>query len=95
MTAMASLAASQGKLADATPWLKQAAAVDVNAIVPAVNLIGQYLRVGQADKALALARTLQVTHPDNPDLLDLLGKSQLANGDQDSALETYKRLAAA
>ncbi len=95
MTALGSLAASQGKLEDATPWLQQAAAVDPNAIVPAVNLIGQYLRVGQVDKALALSRTLQVTHPDNPDLLDLLGKSQLATGDRESALETYKRLAAA
>jgi hypothetical protein len=47
---------------------------------PSVNLIAQYLRTGQREKALNLARNLQVGHPDNPDLLDLLGKSQLANG---------------
>ena len=63
--------------------------------MPAVNLIAQYLQAGQKEKALASARKLQVTHPDNPDLLDLLGKSQLANGEQEDALETYKRLAVA
>ena len=95
MTALASLAASEGKMEDATPWLQQASAVDPDAIAPAVNLIAQYLRTGQNQKALALSRTLQVTHADNPDLLDLLGKGQLANGEQDNALETYKKLALA
>ena len=36
-----------------------------------------------------------MTQFDNPDLLDLLGKSQLANGDQEGALATYKKLAVA
>jgi putative PEP-CTERM system TPR-repeat lipoprotein len=38
---------------------------------------------------------LQVTHPDNPDLLDLLAKSQLSNGDMPGALATYSMLATA
>jgi putative PEP-CTERM system TPR-repeat lipoprotein len=95
MTALANLAASDGKVEDTTHWLEQAHAVDQDAMSPAVNLLAQYLRAGQSQKALDLAHTLQVTHPDNPDLLDLLGKSQLANGAQDEALETYKKLAVA
>jgi putative PEP-CTERM system TPR-repeat lipoprotein len=95
MTALASLAASERKMEDATHWLEQASAVDPNAIAPAVNLLAQYLLAGQNQKALAMARKLQVTHPDNPDLLDLLGKSQLANGEQENALATYKTLAVA
>lgn len=95
MTALASLAASERKMEDATQWLERASAVDPQAIAPAVNLLAQYLRAGQNQKALSLARKLQVTHPDNPDLLDLLGKSQLANGEQDNALDTYKKLALA
>lgn len=95
MIALATLAAGEGRIAQATQWLEQASAVDANAVVPAVNLIAQYLQAGQKEKALALARTLQVTHPDNPDLLDLLGKAQLANGDREEALSTYKRLAVA
>jgi putative PEP-CTERM system TPR-repeat lipoprotein len=95
MTALATLAASNGKLDDARHWLEQASAVDPNAIAPAVNLLAVYLQAGQNQKALDLAHKLQVTHPDAPDLLDLLGKSQLANGAQDDALETYKKLAVA
>jgi putative PEP-CTERM system TPR-repeat lipoprotein len=92
MTMLASLAEADRKPEDATRWLEQAAAVDPNAVGPAVNLIGQYLRVSQPEKALKLARTLQVRHPDNPDLLDLLGKSQLAHGERAEALETYRKL---
>lgn len=95
MTALATLSNSEHKTADATAWLEQAHAVDPAAIGPAVNLIAQYLLARRTDKALALARQLQVTHPDNPDLLDLLGKSQLSNGDMPGALATYSTLAAA
>jgi putative PEP-CTERM system TPR-repeat lipoprotein len=92
MTMLASLAGNAGRPEEATRWLEQAAALDPNAVGPAVNLIGQYLRSGQQEKGLNLARTLQVGHPDNPDLLDLLGKSQLANGQRAEALETYRKL---
>jgi len=95
MTALATLAAGEQKTEDTTRWLEQANAVDSNAIAPAVNLIAQYLLAGQNQKALSLARKLQVTHHDDPDLLDLLGKSQLANGENDAALDTYKKLALA
>jgi putative PEP-CTERM system TPR-repeat lipoprotein len=92
MTMLASLADAARQPGEATRWLEQAAAVDPNAVGPSVNLIGQYLRVGQVEKALNLARTVQVSHPDNPDLLDLLAKSQLANGERGEALETYRKL---
>jgi putative PEP-CTERM system TPR-repeat lipoprotein len=92
MTMLASLAGNARNPVEATRWLEQAAAADPNAVGPAVNLIGQYLRTGQKEKGLNLARTLQVGHPDNPDLLDLLGKSQLANGQRAEALETYRKL---
>jgi putative PEP-CTERM system TPR-repeat lipoprotein len=95
MTALATLSNSENKTADATIWLEKANAVNPAAIGPAVNLIAQYLLARQSDKALALARKLQVTHPDNPDLLDLLAKSQLSNGDMPGALGTYSLLAAA
>ena len=95
MTALATLAGSQHKAEETTQWLERASAVEPNAIAPAVNLLAQYLETGKNDKALVLARKLQVTHSENPDLLDLLGKSQLANGEQEDALDTYKKLALA
>ena len=95
LSALATLAEHQGDSAAATRWLEQAAAIDPRAIGPNVNLSAQYLRTGQKEKALNLARKLQVSNPENVDLLDLLGKAQLANGDMNGALETYKTLAAA
>lgn len=95
MTALAALASRDNKPAEATAWLEKANAVDPAAIAPAVNLVAQYLLAGDNQKALSLARKLQVTNPDNPDLLDLLGKSQLASGERVNAVETYKKLAVA
>jgi putative PEP-CTERM system TPR-repeat lipoprotein len=95
MTALATLSNSENNTADATAWLERAHAVNPAAIGPAVNLIAQYLLARDTGKALQLARQLQVTHPDNPDLLDLLGKGQLASGDMPGALATYSTLSAA
>ncbi|WP_198118132.1 XrtA/PEP-CTERM system TPR-repeat protein PrsT [Massilia rhizosphaerae] len=95
MAGLAALAERAHDTAQVTHWLEQAAAVDPRAIGPGVDLCAQYLRTRRADKALALARRLQVSHPENPDLLDLLGKAQLAGGDLPAALESYKQLAQA
>jgi putative PEP-CTERM system TPR-repeat lipoprotein len=95
LTALATLAQQTGHPKEATEWLVRAAAVDPHAVTPAVNLIAQYLRTGDKLKALDLARTLHVDHPEDPDLLDLLGKSQLANGEMTAALTSYKALSQA
>lgn len=93
MTALASVANQEHKTEEATRWLQQASAVDPEALGPATTLLVHYLQSGQNQKALELARKLQVTHPDDPDLLDLQGKSQLASGLASEALATYKTLA--
>ena len=95
MTALASLDQNEGKPDDATKWLERASAAQPDAVAPAVNLMGQYLRTGANLKALDMARKLLVTHPGEPDLLDLLGRGFLANGQQEDALATYKMLALA
>ncbi|MFL6634595.1 MAG: XrtA/PEP-CTERM system TPR-repeat protein PrsT [Massilia sp.] len=95
MDGLATLAERTQDSAQVTHWLEQAAAVDPHAIGPGVDLCAQYLRTGQTDKALELARRLQVSHPENPDLLDLRGKAELAKGDLPAALESYKQLAQA
>jgi putative PEP-CTERM system TPR-repeat lipoprotein len=95
MDGLATLAERTQDSAQVTHWLEQAAAVDPHAIGPGVDLCAQYLRTGQTDKALELARRLQVSHPEDPDLLDLRGKAELARGDLGAALESYKQLAQA
>lgn len=92
MTALASLAARAGKPDETTRWLEAAHGVDQAAIGPAVNLVAHYMQAGQNEKALVLARKLQVGHPEDPDLLDLLGKGQLAVQEYKEALQTYKNL---
>lgn len=95
MLAQAALANRTGKPQDATRWMEQAVALAPRAIPPSVALIGQYLRTGDAAKALTLSRSIRIAHPDDPDLLDLLGKSQLASGDTAGALDSYKQMAQA
>ncbi len=95
MTALANMAASAGRQQEATDWLSKAVAVDPTAINPSVNLISQYLKLQQTQKALDIALQLKVSHPDDPDLLDLMGKAQLANKDLDGALDSYRKLTVA
>lgn len=95
MTALASMAAAAGRQPEATQWLVKAAAVDPAATAPSVNLITQYLKLKQTQKALDIVLQLKVAHPDEPDILDLMGKVQLANGDLDGATDSYRKLTVA
>ncbi len=93
MTALAALAARQRNLAEATQWLEKAHADHPDALAPAVRLVNHHLLMREPHKAAALAAALQARHPDNPDLLDLLGKSQLADNNLPLAVDAYKKLA--
>lgn len=95
MTALAALAASTGNKEETTYWLEQGSAAYPDAVAPSVRLLSHYLQTGDKQKAISLARKVQVGNPSDPDLLDLLGKSQIASGELVGALETYKKLAAA
>jgi putative PEP-CTERM system TPR-repeat lipoprotein len=93
MAALAELALMQGKPEEATTWLEKASNANPDAVGPALKLGAQYLRTRQPQKALTLARKFQTANPSNPDVLDMLGQSQLASNDQAGALETYSKLA--
>ncbi len=94
LSALAELANLEGKHAEATTWLERAVNDNPDAIAPAMQLASQYLRRGDKQKGLTLARKLQTANPTNPDLLNLLGQIQLANGAKDDALETFGKLVA-
>ena len=57
-------------------------------------LAAHYLRLGDKQKSLTLAKKLKGAYPDDPVVLDLLAQAQLANNDKSAALESYSRLAA-
>jgi putative PEP-CTERM system TPR-repeat lipoprotein len=92
MSALAGVAGSQGQMAEATSWLEKAAAAKPDAVVPAIRLAVQYLRTNQQEKALALARRMQVANPGNAEVLDLLGQAQVATNHPGDAVETYNML---
>ncbi|MGZ8287977.1 MAG: XrtA/PEP-CTERM system TPR-repeat protein PrsT [Telluria sp.] len=92
MGGLAELATAAGKPAEATQWLEKALAENPDAVAPAVMLGSHYLRTGDKQKALLLARKYQVANPTRPELLDLLGQAQLASGDKEGAMESYSKL---
>jgi putative PEP-CTERM system TPR-repeat lipoprotein len=92
MATLADLASAQNRPSEATEWLEKANAANPEAIAPVLRLGAQYLRTNQAQKSLTLARKYQTAHATNPELLDLLGQSQLATNDANGALDTYSKL---
>jgi putative PEP-CTERM system TPR-repeat lipoprotein len=93
LMALASLAMTQKQPAEATTWLERASTEHPEAVGPAIQLAAQYMRTNQAPKALLVVRKVQTANPTNPELLDLLGQTQLANQDPSGALETFSKLA--
>jgi putative PEP-CTERM system TPR-repeat lipoprotein len=92
MVMMGNIAFVEKRPEEATTWLEKANAENPAAIGPAKLLALQYMRTEQKAKALTLVRKLQTADPANPELLDLLGQTQLANNDAAGALETYSKL---
>ncbi|MBB3223847.1 XrtA/PEP-CTERM system TPR-repeat protein PrsT [Pseudoduganella umbonata] len=93
MLALADLALAENKQADATKWLEKAHAAEPKLSGPALRLTQQYLAIGEKRKALTLISAMQVADPENPMLLDMLGKAHAANDNKIAALEAYGRLA--
>ena len=56
MTALSSLALSQGQKKEATSWLERAVAENPDALQPSIQLASHYLRYGEKQKSLTLAQ---------------------------------------
>ena len=93
ITALASLAQSQGKTAEAIALLERASNAKPADIPAALRLGGAYLRTNEKQKATALAQRLVVSYPSSPEVLDFSAQTQLLNGDRNGALDTYRKLA--
>jgi len=57
-----------------------------------ITLVGEYLRQGQAEAALEVARTLSQRHPQDLALLNLLAAAEVASGDLQAAETYYLRI---
>ena len=95
MNALANLARSQGQNKEATAWLERASRENPEALQPSLRLGAHYIRTGEKEKSLALAKKLRAAHPDDSGVLELLAQAQFANDDRKGALENYMKLALA
>ncbi len=96
MLALAELAARSGEKPDAVAkWLNDAVAADPNDLSARVAQVDQLLGGSQTKAAIDAAQAGLVALPGNAELLDRLGRAQLASGEAQQAVATFNKLAAA
>lgn len=93
MNALAMLAIAQGQTGEATRWLELSSQENPQTLGASLQLILHYLRIGEKQKALTLAKKIQGSNSSDPDFLDTLAQAQFANDDKLSALDSYTKLA--
>lgn len=94
MIAIAELSLRRQQPDDAEAWLTKAVAIDVTAVIPRVALVNFHLSQKYLEKAMTAALSLLQVAPSNSDAMDALGRVQMARGEVDSAVETYRALVA-
>lgn len=94
LLALAALSMSAGAPADETTALVRKA-ITANATHPAprIVLVDLLLRAKDFKQASSAAQNAVATIPDNPDLLDALGRAQQASGELNQAIATFNKLA--
>lgn len=93
--ALAQIAVRSGASKEAVAKLIEAA-IKANPAAPGPRaaLIDLYLTAGDTALALSAAQTAVAAAPDDPDLLERLGRVQLASGDINQAIPTFTKMAA-
>ncbi len=92
--ALAGLLRAEGNEKEFLALLNQAARAHPKLARPHVQIAQFYLGKNQPKLAQASAQAALNAEDDNPDALAAMGNAQLALGNQDGALTTFKRLAA-
>ena len=95
LLALAELRAREGgSKADVVELINKAVTANPTEKVPRLLLIDFHLRSRDHKLALSAAQNAVSAIPDNPELLDALGRAQLASGDSNQALISYNKVAA-
>lgn len=74
--------------------LTQAMEANPTALAPRLLLIDHHLKNAEHKQALTLAQAGEATFGKNPELLDALGRAQLATGEANQAVVSFNQLAA-
>ena len=94
LLALAELAARSGAGKEAVAALiAKAVTANPTEAAPRLLLIDFYLRSKEDRQALSAAQNAVAAIPENPDLLDALGRVQQASGDTNQAVATFNKLA--
>ena len=95
LMALAEIGARSGSTPEQTAaLLARAVAADPTDARPRLLLADLHLEAGQFKQAMDVAQGGVVAMPDNADLLDRLGRTQLASGQAQQAVTTFGKLAA-
>ena len=93
MIAAALLASAHLALANDVAQIRRAIAADPAAVAPRLALISFYLRGNDPKNAVAAGQDALAALPDNPEIVEALGRAQQAAGDNNQALATFNKLA--
>ncbi len=89
---LADIASSQQKWSEAVDFVLRARAAAPNDPAPGIALVNVYGLHRDWKAAAAAAAELTDKFPANPDFLDAKGRVQIASGDTDGAVSTFKRV---
>ncbi|MFT4517688.1 MAG: putative PEP-CTERM system TPR-repeat lipoprotein [Halioglobus sp.] len=92
LMALSSLDVQEGKLVDAIARLEAAQTKDPENLQLKLTLASLYLRTGQPSRNIGLAIEVSKEEANNPQVLEVLGDSQMAMGQYDKALTSYEQL---
>ena len=96
LLALAELRAQAGGTTDEVAALiTKAISVDPSSTLPRVVLINHFMRNKEPKKASAAAQDALAAIPGRPELLELAGQAQMAAGDTNQALVTFRKLSEA
>ena len=94
LIATAELRAQAGASKDeVAALLRNAVKLNPTVAAPRLRLIDLYLRTKDTNAALTAAQDAIATLPDSPELLDALGRAQMASGDVNQAISSFNKLA--
>jgi putative PEP-CTERM system TPR-repeat lipoprotein len=93
MIALAAIAAATSQESEFVAWLEKAAKAGPSISRPRVMLARYYLEKNDARQALLWAGQANDAEPNNFEALDALGTTQLAVGENQNAVITYRKLA--
>lgn len=92
LMAMADVAQRQNKSDAAAEWLRKAGDANPKAIAPKLRLIQFYTEQRDMARALSVAQGLDQSVPNNPQVLEALGRAEIEAGEPAKAVSTFRRL---